>query len=474
MSPLTRLAARLRSRRLAVWLIIFVIAYAFVGTVIPQVTLAGGKSVGEWQMAHPYLAYVTRALGLHVAYSSPLFLAVLGLLAVSTALCAWERTKVSWRRIRNAGRVDPAALQSLRVRPSISIPAPGVSADEALRSAAEALSGLRLRTRRGPRLLEASSGRLGLLGSPLFHWLLAALFLVIALGRLSRAEGSIGLPVGSPRTDATESYQTVHSGPLYAGHSGLTLLATDVRPFRDAEGVDRGVSPLIELRRGDTLIARHRVYPNNPLRYGSLLVHSSGYGLAAVISVETSAGSEMLSSQQLVDFDDKTGSGTTDSRFDLTADGNSPLATVRLTVPLDREGGVPQHILPKDARVSLRVQPVGRPAVTAVLRPGGTFALGPSYRIRLKGLVYYARVSVADDWSVYPLYLLFLLAGASVSVAVVVPYRRVIVLAVEVDSNLALHASARHSRGDPLFAERVEAALRQAAGGASAEEEESA
>jgi cytochrome c biogenesis protein ResB len=469
-SRIDSLLRSLRSRRLAVGLIGVVIAYSFIGTLVPQVDRAGGLAVGEWQVANPWLAQVTRVLGLHIAFTSPLFLMAVAALALSTAACAWERTKASLRVLRARGRIGEGEARRLRDRPRLTVPLPAGSANDPLDAASRALRALRLGVRRGPSIVEASSRRVGLLGSPLFHWTLVALFVVVGLGRLSRAEGLIGLPVGYPKADVAQSYQKVSAGPLYPGHSGLTLLATDVRPFTDAEGVQRGVSPSIQLRDGERVLLEQRVYPNGPLRYGTLLIHSSDYGLAAVVSVETSAGVEMLREAQLVDFDDAKPSGTTSARFDLTDSTGRLIEDVSLTVPLDRLDGLPVHQRPKQPRVVMTVDASGAETVTT-LAVGQARILSTGDRLRLVDLVYYARVSVADDWSVYPIYALFVLAAIALSLAILVPYRRVLVMTVPSAEGAELHALVRSRRGDPVFEERVEAALREAAASASEKEE---
>jgi hypothetical protein len=69
---------------------------------------------------------------------------------------------------------------------------------------------------------------------------------------------------------------------------------------------------------------------------------------------------------------------------------------------------------------------------------------------------------VVDDWSVYLIYGLFVIAGVGLSLAVFTPYRVVRLLLVEGPDGLFLHADARHARRDPLFTEKVEQTLREA------------
>lgn len=462
------LFARLRSRRLAVGLIACSIAYAVVGTLVPQVSGGSSRAVDQWQLAHPWLAPVTRALGLHSAFSSPIFLTLAALLAIATTLCAWERTRSALALLRRAGSVSEAEVRRLQEHPGLRIPA-SAPAETALPAAERELRRLRLRVRRGPKVLEASSGRLGLVGSPVFHWTLALLFLTIGVGRLTRAEGTIALPLGYAKQDVADSYEHQAAGPLYLGHSGLTLVATDLRPYKDPSGQDRGISPVIALSRGGVLLARQRVYPNNPLRDGALMIHATDYGLAPVVSAESSG--TVLKAEELVDFDESRPSGTSPATFDLNDGAGNRIVTVSLEVPLDRFGGQRVQVMPKRPTVLAAVTAPGAQETTFTLAVGQSRQLPGGIRLTLDRVVYFARVDIADDWSVYPIYLLFALAAIAVSASVTLPYRRVVVLAVEDGDGLALHAVLRHSHGAPLFAERVEAALRAAAETAPPEEE---
>ena len=327
--------------------------------------------------------------------------------------------------------------------------------------------------RRGPKLLEASAGRWGLLGSPAFHVILALLFAVIALGRLTRGEGIIGIPLGTTVADQAASYGTVAQGPLYLGHSGLDLGASDlVFDYRDSQGVARGTSALVSIYRAGRLVAQGHVYPNAPLRYGSLLLHPSGYGIAASFALVAKDGSVAETATTLVDFDASRPAGTTPGVLDLTGADGAVRYQVAVDVPADESGGQVVERLPARPEVEASLVGTGTPR-QVLLRPGGEMLLPEGDRIRFIDLRYYARLTVSDDWSIYPMYLLFLLAGIAVSVSVLVPYRTVRVLLVEGPDGAGLHAVITHRRGDPLFTERIETALSKAAGSEPAKNEES-
>lgn len=472
-APRRSIARLLRSRRLALALIAAVVAYCIVGTLVAQGSLTDPK-VRAWQVAHPAFAGVARALGMHQAFSAPLFLVLVTLLAISTAACAWERTRTAAAAWRSGGRVTEAEIERLRTRPTIAVPVAHPAA-EAMGDVAGALWARRFGVQQGPKLIHATSGRWSVWGSPAFHWLLTLLFVVTAFGRLTRAEGQIAAPLGVPVKDVKSSYGKLAEGPLYPGHSGLTLVGSDLRDFTDAGGVPRGASPVVTLRDGDRVVAAQRVYANNPLRYGRLLIHKAGYGLAANVSIESSRGVETGRAHAALDFAPSSASGTTEGRFDLTA-GDAVLGIAYVTIPLDRVGGVARERLPSAPvlEVALASGESAARERTVTLVKGATMPLPGGERMKFLGADYYVRLSVADDVSIYPMYALFVLTGLALCVSLLVPYRRVLVLLTDGADGPSFHALARGRRGDPLFLRTVTDDIRQAAGLPPSAEEESA
>jgi len=464
--PLTRVWGFVRSRRLALWLLIFVMVYSFVATVVPQADREPEKA-RTWGAKYAVAEAVARPLGLHDAYRAPLFLGVMALLFVSTSACAWERTRVSWRLFQGSKGLSEPEIERLGSSPHMRVPVRrGLDRADAFAAARSGLARIGLRLRAGARVGEAVGGRWGLLGSPGFHIALALLFLVIGLGQLTRVEGLIGVPVGYPVADGDPGYGTRDVGPWRGqGASGLTIGASDFRLRFVADDVDRGASAVITLTRGGVELARQRVYPNNPLRFGTIMIHQNDFGLAAALRVEEASGTVLTETRILTDFDPSRPSGTTEGQFRVS--GLAPEAAslgVLVTIQADHDGAAVLRRLPKERRALVTVTGPASYRSEAALAPGDALVLPGGQLLRLVDIVYYARLSVVDDWSVYPIYALFVLAGVAVSVAVFTPYRVVRLLLVETPDGLVLHAQARHARRDPLFRERVEDALRAAVG----------
>mgnify|MGYP001100329381 FL=1 len=155
----------LRSRKLAFWLIGAFTLYATVAVIVADSDYAA-------------------------AYATPLFAAISFALMLATGACAWERSARAVGMWRLGTDVTADFVKRLETSPPIAVPFnAGVDAGAALDEVARALSAKRLRVKVGDRRLTAGSSRLSVVGSPIFHWALALLFLAVGTGRLVRADG---------------------------------------------------------------------------------------------------------------------------------------------------------------------------------------------------------------------------------------------------------------------------------------------
>jgi cytochrome c biogenesis protein ResB len=129
-------------------------------TLVPQSSDSLQK-VSAWVVVHPLFEPTARALGLHHAFTSWPFAAGILLLALSTALCAWRRTKAAIARSRvlqQAAESDPASIAE---RHDLEIVcAPTTSESEVLTIATVTLRGLGLKMRRRDGVLSSVSSPL--------------------------------------------------------------------------------------------------------------------------------------------------------------------------------------------------------------------------------------------------------------------------------------------------------------------------
>lgn len=456
--PARRLYRTLRSPRLAAWLLAIASLWLVLGTIIPQTSL-DADNVRVWAQAHPTLESLVAPLGLHAAYSQPLFVALLMVLAASTAVCAWERTAKARRTLQARGSVTPAQLERVRAGDPIALlPAEESDPQAALDRASVALRRLGLSLRRGASMLEASSGIWGVAGSPVFHWALVALIVLIPIGRLTRSEGLMGIVAGSARLDTPSSYGVLEESLLFGEHTGLTVGVEPGMTLNLKEnGVDRGPAPIVTLASDGSVVASQQVVPNRPLRYGSTLVHMSDIGLGAVYSLVTSEG-VVLTDQALIDVAEGQPTGYTE--FGATYDNDAGEIVADITITVAASSTAEATGTPEGAR-RLQVDAVGPSGLTIseLVEAGDRLDLGGGLALQVDEIDYYARLSVVHDWSVGWMYALFVIAVLSMSIAVLVPYRVVRVLLDTSGDLPVLRVETRHSRGSPEFDEKVRKAL---------------
>lgn len=421
----------LASRRVAVWLLVAFVVYAAVASAIPQGAL-DSEEVVAWAAAHPVIAPFVGAIGLHAAFVHPVFIVLAAWLALATCACALERTRWALRQRVRADAVSGAALDRLREKRAAAIElTTALSLEEAQDRAENALRSLRLKTVTHGPAVSGRTGTMSLLGSPLFHWSLAALFVVVSIGQLTRSEGLMGIVAGESKADIPASYGILDKGPLHGDLSGLIITVTRMERDLVVNGVSFGPTPYVEVRDGERLLDGHYVRANAPLRAGGLLIHMAGYDRAALLSVTDGESTESLE----IFLDAEKGTGVTQPvRMSVgSADARKEL----VVTPAESS----------DPAIEIDWKSAGTPK-SAVLRAGESVDVDGA-RVTADRLTTYARLSVVDDWSVWPIYVLFGLALLGIGVAVLVPARSALVLIDRRGVTLDVFIQARHMRSDP-------------------------
>lgn len=439
-----RVLTFLRSRRLAIILLVGLTIYAWVTTLVPLESVDPALVV-QWDAQHPRLAVLVSVLGLHRAYSSPVFLAAALLVTLSTAACSWERTRWAWRAWRARGVVTPSVLAQLQAQPTLVI-----SQDEShdretvLEIAAGQLRTLGLRVRRGPSVIEGSSGALGYLGSPLFHWALVGLFLFAGLGQFMRYEGYANILVGETRADVPGSYAVdLNAGRLPTAFTGLALTVKEIDLEFSADGVARGAVPYVTLADGNKQLREQWVYANNPLRYGPLLVHGVSVGAAFVGTVKVEQTNEQ---ERIVLYFDP--ANPTAATFELPDPVTGSTIRAAVTQALGQ-------------RVTV-VSRVGSLVTSQTVADGQTAVLSEGVTLSVEQLTEYAQIKVVNDWSVMLVYAMFVLVCIGSALTVFAMPRVVRVIAMDApDGSIRIHAQVSHRKNDPAFRGRVQRALSQ-------------
>lgn len=460
---LRRLTRRLRSPRVAVGLIVAVLVYAAASTVVPR-GAAGSPDVAQWAVRHPFGEVVARAFGMHAGFSSAVFLTLATFLALSTALCSWERTERARRLTSGSQDLTSAEAERLRARPDAAIPLGELADPAEARSLAEAaLTAEGLRVRSGPRLVEGVAAAWGAWGSPVFHWSLTLLMVTLALGQATRAEGWVGLPLGETVRDALASYIEIARGPLFADRfTGLSLRADELLADYRTGTVSRGPVPLVTVLRGTSPLTSQLVYANNPLRLGALTVHMTGTGLVAALSVESTSGQLVRRDPFMLQYGSYGATTSVPVEYTMLSEAGEPLMDlrIRVPVPLGRDG-LPVAQVPTSpvSIIETAAAGTGRYGRPVTLELGQATPLPRGQYLRFVGADDWVKVTVVNDWSVPFIYGLMVLAWVGMGVSMFVAPRRVLVGIVDGDEGLSLHVTVWHARRDPVFRRRVIAAL---------------
>lgn len=454
-----KLGRLLRSRRLAAWLFLFVFGYTALVTAIPQESLSPAD-IPHWRLAHPLAAALVSAMGLHRAFRSPIFLIPAALLVLSTALCAWDRSRAARLYFLPKAAVLQRLDSRLRRTPTVSVIVPADQAATALESVGERLRGLRLRVDVEDSTAFGHSSLFAALGSPLFHWALVGLFLAAGAGQLTKWEAWVEVPVGHAVTDGVANYSALQRSPLSPKQpaSGYRIEVPSMDMDYSLRGIDRGFAPKVRLFQGATLAAESLVYPNRPLFRRGLYVHRQNWGLAAIVALDTTAGVEVGRRTFLFDIVSTKGTGRLRRLEDVPPE--TGVRKISLAIPLDpAPRGLFRGDLPKDARIELSV-PDSTEATTALMRPGDSVALSPDgLRIRIVDVTRYVRLRLVQDSSILFVYLFFALSVVGSALALLVYPRMVLVSAEEEGAGTRVRVLVLTRRVDVLFKKRVVEAL---------------
>lgn len=447
---------------LATCLLAVVGVWSMLATLIPQ----GGPSeaaVKAFADSHPLLETIVRAVGLHEAFASPLLLACVVALALSTAVCAWQRTKLAVRKMRGLREASSADAESLHAEHDLQIDCGELSASEALAIAADRLEGLGIRSRVRDGVLTSVSAPWSVWGSPVFHWALLALILVLIGGNLYRSQGLMGVAVGQSKPDAPTSYGILHSGPLRDwGGVNRKIRVDAFDPLYKSGGIDRGPTPTVSLLDGKgAVIKTQRVYPNMTLKSGSLTIYPAAYGLSVNISTVNTAGVETASGSLLVDFSSEATGGTiTNDVVGVSDRAGTLYYNVSFTVPLDRSTGGWVELVPSEPSARLlATAPDGTIVADQVMREGEELALPTGGSLRLDSVGYYARLQIVDDGSIPLLYVGLVIAMIGLTVAVLARQQIVLVTAMETPEGVKLVAKVRLWRNASSSRSEIESEL---------------
>jgi len=438
--------------------------YSFIGTLVPQ-GRDTAATVRQWDTAHEGLAPLVGVLGLHQAFSSPVFVALAILLACATAVCAWRRTAVARRRSSALRALRRGETAKAAASPTFAIETEA-DRSEAIDRAESALREAGLGAKRAGDTLVLASNPATVWGSTVFHWALVALLAVVVLSAMVRSDGLIGIPRGESRVDEPASYGVYSRGPLHS--TATPPLRIGVEEFEvdytEPDGTVVGPTATVAVAtESGVVLARQRVYPNHPLKYGSMVVHSNSSGLALRFVLERADGSEIGRTSALVDVSDETTSGTTPAVFVLTGPGGQAVVEVEAALEPVAPGSPVREGLPELPRVSLTMTSAEDGAEVASGRVGLAegVSLPDGSTVRFVSIDHYARLSVVDDWTVPLLYVVLLVAVIGVTIALLGRQRLFVVIVSESGPITVVSVTMRAWRSAGFDRDSLEMVLRE-------------
>jgi cytochrome c biogenesis protein ResB len=458
----------LRSAKFATVLLVVFGVWSMLGSILPQGGLRTA-SVATWARQYPALEPIVRALGLHSAFSSPVFIALAAVLGVSTALCAWQRTKVALKRAQEFHRSSTADSASVEDQHDFEIPLSSQPEDaDALSIASRELEELGVKTKRRGDVLSAVSRRWAAWGSPIFHWALLSLLLALLVGNSLRSEGLMGVVVGQIKPDAPQSYGVYHQGPLHgliAAHRYFRVDAFEID--YQTGGVDRGPTPTVSLLDAKgKLVKQQRVYPNHTLKSGALTVYPSAFGLAVTVSEVDPKGRILGSGQQLVDFSEANPGHTVPAGALAVLNSSGKMAyRATATVPLDIGSNGALDQVPQNPSAAIVVtDATGKVVARGTIKTGEQLVVPDGTRLLVDDIDYYARLQIVDDWTVPLLYTGLFIALVGLAIATLARQQILLVTTAERPEGPVLLVRCRMWRNASTSRSEIESRLREVLG----------
>jgi hypothetical protein len=282
---------------------------------------------------------------------------------------------------------------------------------------------------------------------------------------LRRARPHAPLPAGERVAETHAEYLGIVEGPLFGErHTGIELEVREIDRTFVVDGVDYGPSPFVTAYRDGLPVKSGWIHPNSPLRVGPLMIHMESFGPAAVFSVESAWGAEI--GRDTIEIEQAEESVSTVAReFALQGLSGTPVS-VRAEVVVFEESDDASRV-PGASRAIVATAAAGTGAYGAdvTLAEGDSLELGGGERLRLVDVKDWAKVTVANDWSVPFVYGLLVSAIVGLFLALLVPTRRVSVMLVSHEAGSRIHAVAWHALRDAEFTGRIEGIIRHAAEG---------
>lgn len=356
-------------------------------------------------------------LGIFSIYTSPLFLLLCGLLALSILACTTHRLPLLWRKAtRPRTRVSAKFFARAQYRGQVPTEA---DHDAALAAARAALRRAHYRVLdangEGPAALYGDRGRFGPFGTVCAHAAFIVIIAALCVSNLTGIDTTLEIPVGT-------------SAPV--GHNtGWQIEARSFTDSYDEAGRPTDYVSHLVLRdsRGATL-ADQDVRVNSPLRHDGYAFHQASYGFSALVEI-TRSGRDLYRGG--VALSQRSGDGLfTYGVVDLPR-GSGRDTPAKLIIATPASGQHPEGVASGQALVRV-LGPGGDDNVLgeAVVDPGSTHRLA-DVAVTFKREAPYTGITVRRDPGAPLMWLGSILLVAGMSATFGLRHRRVWVRVVD-------------------------------------------
>jgi cytochrome c biogenesis protein ResB len=321
----------------------------------------------RWAVVHPVAGRIVSLLALERIFTAPWFLLVVALALCSLALVMWEQ----WRRVAREWRPPPeAAFHAAPFRRSVERPASGA----------------------GRRVRITSRGRLGQLGSPLFHTGLLVVTVAGVLRMLYGANAARMMREGERLAAGPAAWETQDLGWLAAPVAlPATVRLGTLLPAYYPSGELQALSAELTV---DGAPGAEPLAVNSPLDVGSTRLYlTQAFGAAVVFHVDRPGAPAAAPTAALL-FPEASG----DYEWTGPLEDGSEL---RLRAPVAPPGARPP------GEIDVRILSNGVLRGAGRLQPGAVLPLPGGGGVVLRDVRWWVRLAASRDPTTWPIYLGF-------------------------------------------------------------------
>lgn len=283
----------LKSRKLAISLLLVILIFSALGTQIPQRSLLTAKDFSAWQARNPFLSRICEALGFTNLYWTWWYIALLVLLLINVAFCTASR----FRQALRPTSLQSRSTESLRKFENFFSFYTSEKVSGTLQTIHSLLTARRYRVFHqeipGGCFVWAEKGRFGVWGSLLFHFS----FLIILVGVLvslgTRVKGRMAITEGQTFTERARDYLVLKRGLLSTyKHSGFQVKLEEFRV--ETKGKATEYFSDVTVKEDGRTITQKTIGSNNPLVYKGLTFLPDIHGFSPLLVLKDKNGTSLL------------------------------------------------------------------------------------------------------------------------------------------------------------------------------------